>query len=101
MRLVSSIVDFVIYGAILAVARNIAKDVAIGRSPFILRNAKRITLISRLLAFSFVLGFFGSPSFSSVSHVGVVELGVDSDSLDAHPTLFVKNISKHSCEVRV
>lgn len=89
MRLVSSIVDFVIYGAILAVARNIAKDVAIGRSPFTLRNAKQITLIAWLLVASFALGFSNSPNFSSVVHVGIVELGVDSDNLGAYPTLFV------------
>lgn len=88
MPLVSSIMDFVIYGAVLAVARNIAKDVAIGRSPFTLRNAKQLRLIAWLLILSFVLSFFGSPSFSSVSHVGIVELGVDPDSLDAYPTLF-------------
>ena len=42
MQLISTLLDFVIYGAMLLVMRSIAKDVACGCSPFTIAHASQI-----------------------------------------------------------
>lgn len=89
MPLVSSIMDFVLYAIVLAVAKGVTKDIACGRSPFSLNNAKRINLIGWFLVVSFMIGFFNSPNYSLVSTAGALELGIQADELGKYPALFI------------
>lgn len=85
IQLVSSSLDYVIFGVMLLVMRGIAKDVAKGRSPFTVAHAKRIKIIAWLFVVDFVLSAFVSPGFASVVGLGGLDFGLASDAIAGRP----------------
>lgn len=85
MQLISTLLDFVIYGAMLLVMRSIAKDVACGCSPFTIAHASQIRVVAWLFIAGFVLGILASPGFVSVVDAGGVRVGLASDQLTDYP----------------
>lgn len=85
MQLISTLLDFVIYGAMLLVMRSIAKDVACGCSPFTIAHASQIRVVAWLFIAGFVLGILASPGFVSVVDAGGVHVGLASDQLTDYP----------------
>ena len=94
MQLISTLLDFAIYGAILLAMRGIAKDVALGRSPFTIMHANQIRIIAWLFLAGFFLGIATSPGFVSIADVGDLHVGFASDQAIEYPVfhLDVKSV---------
>ncbi len=83
----SSMVMSAVYGVMLLVMRDIAKDVAHGRSPFTFAHAKHIKIIAWMFVVGFILNLFISPDFIEMMHIGDVDLGLVSDQVRRYPTI--------------
>ena len=94
MQLISTLLDFAIYGAILLAMRGIAKDVALCRSPFTIMHANQIRIIAWLFLAGFFLGIATSPGFVSIADVGDLHVGFASDQAIEYPVfhLDVKSV---------
>jgi len=76
-----------VYAVMLLVMRSVAKDVALGRSPFTFSHARQIKIIAWMFVVGFVLNIFISPDFVELMRVGEFNFGVASDQLGRYPTI--------------
>lgn len=87
LQLVSTLIDYMIYGAMLLVMRSIAKDVAHGSSPFTIVHANQIKAIAWMFVLGFILGIIVSPDFAEIAQIGALDFGLTSGQLGRYPTI--------------
>ncbi|MRX83533.1 hypothetical protein [Eggerthella guodeyinii] len=87
LQLVSTLIDYMIYGAMLLVMRSIARDISRGNPPFTIVHANQIKAIAWMFVIGFVLGIFVSPDFAEIAQIGAIDFGLTSGQAGRYPTI--------------
>ena len=85
--IVSALLNFVIYGAILLILSGLSRDMALGLSPFTSKHARQIKIIGCIFILDLFVSFIISPGFATIANIGGFDVGVVSSVAGEYPTL--------------